>query len=53
MTRLAVRFPGYRWDENAGYATPAHRAALREFGPTRHHRADFGAVRQPALMLAD
>jgi ribonuclease HII len=49
MTRLAVRFPGYGWEANAGYATAAHRAALRRLGPTPHHRADFGTVR---LMVA-
>jgi ribonuclease HII len=49
MTRLAVRFPDYGWDANAGYATIAHRAALLRLGPTRHHRAAFGTVR---LLLA-
>lgn len=52
MTRLAARWPGYGWDSNAGYATAAHREALRRLGPTRHHRAGFGTVRQLALALA-
>ena len=51
MARLAVRFPGYGWDRNAGYATAAHRAALRQLGPTAHHRAGFGTARQLALSL--
>ncbi|HTZ70775.1 MAG TPA: ribonuclease HII [Acetobacteraceae bacterium] len=51
MARLGARFPVYGWAENAGYATPHHRAALRAHGPTRHHRADFGTVRQLALDL--
>jgi ribonuclease HII len=51
MARLARRFPAYGWDQNAGYATAAHRAALRNCGPTAHHRADFGTVRQLALGL--
>jgi ribonuclease HII len=51
MTRLAVRWPGYGWESNAGYATLAHREALRRLGPTRHHRAAFGTVRQLALEL--
>ncbi len=50
MARLAVRFPGYGWEANAGYATTAHRAALRQLGPTPHHRRDFGTVR---LMAAE
>ena len=45
MTRLAPRYPAYGWHENAGYATPIHRAALRNHGPCRHHRAAFGTVR--------
>lgn len=51
MTRLAVRFPGYGWERNAGYPTAAHRAALARLGPTRHHRAGFGPVRQLLLAL--
>ncbi|MEJ0044991.1 MAG: ribonuclease HII [Rhodospirillales bacterium] len=51
MARLAARFPAYGWERNAGYATDAHRAALRTCGATPHHRADFGTVRQLALGL--
>jgi ribonuclease HII len=49
MARLGARFPMYGWAQNAGYATAHHRAALREHGPTRHHRAAFGTVRQLSL----
>jgi ribonuclease HII len=52
MARLAVRFPGYGWELNAGYATPAHREALRRLGPTPHHRAAFGTVRLLAAEAA-
>lgn len=52
MARLDRRWPGYGWAENAGYATPFHRAALVRLGPTRHHRPTFGTVRQLALDLA-
>lgn len=52
MTRLARRWPGYGWERNAGYATAAHRAALGRLGPTCHHRAGFGTVRQLALAFA-
>ncbi len=51
MARLDRRCPGYGWAENAGYATPSHRAALLRLGPTRHHRPTFGTVRQMALDL--
>ena len=46
MQRLATRFPGYGWERNAGYATAAHRDALRRLGATAHHRAGFGTVRR-------
>lgn len=51
MARLDRRHPGYGWPENAGYGTAAHRAALRALGPTVHHRAGFGTVRQMTLAL--
>ncbi|MFM8781231.1 MAG: ribonuclease HII [Gemmatimonadota bacterium] len=41
MQRLAARHPGYGWDSNAGYGTPAHIAGLRERGLTAHHRVAF------------
>lgn len=52
MARLAVRYPVYGWERNAGYATPQHRSALDQHGPTRHHRAGFAPVAaQLALRL--
>ena len=53
MERLGRRWPGYGWHVNAGYGTAAHRDALHRLGPTRHHRAAFGAVRQLSLALLD
>jgi ribonuclease HII len=41
MVALAEEHPAYRWQENKGYATPAHRAALRRHGPTRYHRVSW------------
>ncbi len=51
MSRLAVRFPGYGWETNAGYATTFHRVALGSLGVTRHHREAFGSVAQLRLDL--
>lgn len=51
MTRLGLRWPGYGWERNAGYGTAFHRAALNSLGLTRHHREEFGAVRQLSLLL--
>ena len=44
MTRLAGRYPGYGWERNMGYATRAHREALRARGLTPHHRRSFGLM---------
>jgi ribonuclease HII len=51
MARLALRYPGYGWERNAGYGTPAHLAGLRALGATPHHRAGFAPVRQLGLRL--
>jgi ribonuclease HII len=42
MARLAERHAYYRWEQNSGYGTKAHRDAIVAFGPTRHHRRSFG-----------
>ena len=44
MDRLALRFPGYGFASNKGYATPDHREALREIGPSSVHRLLFAPV---------
>ena len=44
MARLAVRYPGYGWERNAGYPTAEHLRALETLGITPHHRAGFGPV---------
>jgi len=41
MLALAQEYPQYGWSQNAGYPTAAHRAAIREHGPTPHHRMSF------------
>lgn len=41
MAALHDDFPAFRWRDNAGYGTAAHLAALREHGPTLHHRTAF------------
>ena len=46
MIRLSLRHPGYGWETNVGYGTPAHRDALARFGVTRHHRRSFAPIIQ-------
>jgi len=50
MRRLAARYPVYGWDRNKGYGTADHLQALRDVGPSPHHRVTFGR-RQLALPL--
>jgi ribonuclease HII len=45
MSRLAVRYPGYGWDHNAGYTTRDHVVGLRELGLTVHHRRTYARIR--------
>lgn len=49
MRLLAIRYPSFGWQENKGYATADHLAALDRLGPTRHHRFGFIPVAQLKL----
>ena len=44
MVALAQQYPGYGWEQNAGYPSPAHKAALIDLGVTPHHRRSFKPV---------
>jgi ribonuclease HII len=41
MTLLSETYPAYRWHENKGYPTAAHRDAIRRHGITPCHRRSF------------
>jgi ribonuclease HII len=41
MTALAPDHAPYRWEENKGYASPEHMAALAEHGPSVLHRRSW------------
>lgn len=44
MARLAVRYPEFGWERNAGYGTAQHRAALERVGVTPHHRKTYAPI---------
>jgi ribonuclease HII len=44
MGELAGRHPGYGWERNKGYGTPAHRAGIARLGVTPEHRRSFRPV---------
>jgi ribonuclease HII len=50
MRRYAEAHPWYGWERNAGYGTAEHMAALRQYGPTPHHRRSFAPVAQLELI---
>ena len=41
MRQLAQLYPEYGWEQNAGYPTIKHRAAILAHGTTPHHRLSF------------
>ncbi|MBC6462301.1 ribonuclease HII [Actinomadura sp. HBU206391] len=41
MAGLDAEFPAYGFAASAGYPSPVHQEALREFGPTPHHRMSW------------
>lgn len=41
MEKLAVEFPQFAWERNAGYPTKAHRDGIEKFGSTIWHRKSF------------
>lgn len=49
MRQFDEQFPGYGLANHKGYATPEHRAALTQLGPTPLHRRTFDPVRQLSL----
>lgn len=51
MTRLAVRYPEYIWDHNAGYTTREHVIGLANHGITPHHRKSFCRISDLLLEL--
>jgi ribonuclease HII len=50
MIEYDALYPGYGFAEHKGYATRAHRAAIRRLGPSPIHRTSWAPFReQPAL----
>jgi ribonuclease HII len=51
MTCLDADHPGYGFVDHVGYATVAHRTALRDLGPCTIHRRSFAGVATSQLDL--
>ena len=41
MKKIGRDYHEYKWNNNKGYPTRDHRAAIEEFGVTEHHRKSF------------
>jgi len=46
MCQLALKYPEYEWNENMGYPTERHRAAIIHYGVTPHHRKSFRLINE-------
>lgn len=44
LERFAITWPGYALESNKGYATPAHKEAVRRLGPSPIHRRRYQFV---------
>ena len=51
MNRLHKEFPYYDWDNNKGYPTKKHRAAIAQYGTTPYHRMTFNLLGDAQLTL--
>jgi ribonuclease HII len=51
MNQVALEYPDYAFDKHVGYATPAHRDAIIEFGPTPIHRRSFASTAYEQFQL--
>ena len=46
MHELAIKFPMYGWDKNAGYPTPDHLQAIDKYGINEHYRKTYKPVKE-------
>ena len=51
MEKIHADFPEYGWTRNKGYPTSEHRNAIKEIGPSQHHRMSFQLL--PAQIKLD
>jgi ribonuclease HII len=53
MHRVAGRYPEFGFEENVGYSTPEHRAAILAHGPSDLHRRSFQSIAYSQLELEE
>jgi ribonuclease HII len=51
MNRVSLEYPAYGFEQHVGYATPVHRDAIIEHGPTPIHRLSFASTAYEQFQL--
>ncbi len=51
MHGVAERYPEYAFEKHVGYATPVHREAIMQHGPTPIHRRSFASAAYEQFQL--
>jgi ribonuclease HII len=51
MESYHALYPVYGFEQNRGYATESHQAALRVYGPCPIHRRSFDGVEEPRMLF--
>lgn len=51
MQTLAKEYPMYDWQNNKGYPTAKHRAAIRTYGTTPYHRLSYNLLGEEPRQL--
>jgi ribonuclease HII len=46
LKELAIKYPGYGFEKNAGYGTKDHIEALKKYGVTPEHRKSYRPIRE-------
>ena len=46
LKKLALEYPGYGFEKNAGYGTKDHIEALKKYGVTPQHRKSYRPIRE-------
>ncbi len=51
MLELSQEFPNYDWENNKGYPTKKHKAAVKQYGLSPYHRKSFSQTSQLMMEL--
>ena len=52
MAELALKYPFYAFEKNAGYGTKAHIEGLKQYGITPEHRKSYRPIQEIMMQKA-